>query len=70
MWEYRATGIRHIDFRKSLLSADSELVLGGPSILLACTRQCGATPSRQQADIVRAAKLCLEHGLREFVLPG
>lgn len=70
VWEYRATGVLHLVPDPQAPGEDGHYIFGGPSITLGCTRACAATPSRQEADIVAAARLCLDNGLREFVLPG
>jgi hypothetical protein len=70
VWEYRANGIPHLISDPRFPGTHDHYIVGGPSITLGCTRACGATTSRQQADIVAAARMCFEHGLHEFVLPG
>jgi hypothetical protein len=44
--------------------------LRGPKITKCCTRACGATPSRREADIIAAERPCLDGGLAEFRLPS
>lgn len=70
LWEYVATGVMGLEHLGTNPTTGVPVFrVRGPRITMCCTRGCGATPSRGEADIVAAARLCLEAGLTEFRLP-
>lgn len=71
VWEYSATGVTGFErIGTDPITGREQWGLRGPKITMCCTRACGATPSRREADIVAAARLCLGAGLTEFRLPS
>jgi hypothetical protein len=71
VWEYSASGVMGPKrIGTDPVTGMDEWGPRGPKITLCCTRACGATPSRREADIVAAARVCLEAGLTEFRVPS